>query len=62
MGSGLQGLWLLIRCFFDLKDKEALKKETRLIKQLGYDGKAVLDQSQMAIVHEVCANEKRDNV
>lgn len=39
--------------FTNIDDDEGLKKETILIKQLGFDGKSVINPRQIDIVHQV---------
>ena len=39
--------------FSDVNDEEGLRKETLLIKQLGFDGKSVINPRQIKTVHEV---------
>jgi len=39
--------------FSDVNDEEGLKRETRLIKQMGFDGKSIINPRQIKIVHEI---------
>jgi citrate lyase subunit beta/citryl-CoA lyase len=39
--------------FSDVNDEEGLRKETALIRQLGFDGKSIINPRQIKIVHEV---------
>ena len=39
--------------FSDVNDEEGLRRETILIKQLGFDGKSIINPRQIKIVHEV---------
>jgi citrate lyase subunit beta/citryl-CoA lyase len=39
--------------FSDVNDEDGLRKETALIKQLGFDGKSIINPRQIKIVHEV---------
>jgi citrate lyase subunit beta/citryl-CoA lyase len=39
--------------FSNVNDEEGLKKETQLIRQLGFDGKSIINPRQIKIVHEV---------
>ncbi|MDR2632731.1 MAG: HpcH/HpaI aldolase/citrate lyase family protein, partial [Treponema sp.] len=39
--------------FSDVNNEEGLRKETMLIKQLGFDGKSIINPRQIKIVHEV---------
>jgi citrate lyase subunit beta/citryl-CoA lyase len=39
--------------FSNVNDEEGLRKETRLIRQLGFDGKSIINPRQIKIVHEI---------
>ncbi|GHV94344.1 putative citrate lyase, beta subunit [Spirochaetia bacterium] len=39
--------------FSDVNNEEGLRKETMLIKQLGFDGKSIINPRQIKIVHEI---------
>ncbi|MDR1399430.1 MAG: HpcH/HpaI aldolase/citrate lyase family protein [Treponema sp.] len=39
--------------FSDVNNEEGLRKETMLIKQLGFDGKSIINPRQIKIVHQV---------
>jgi citrate lyase subunit beta/citryl-CoA lyase len=39
--------------YSDVNNEEGLRKETMLIKQLGFDGKSIINPRQIKIVHEV---------
>jgi citrate lyase subunit beta/citryl-CoA lyase len=39
--------------FSDVNNEEGLRKETMFIKQLGFDGKSIINPRQIKIVHEV---------
>jgi citrate lyase subunit beta/citryl-CoA lyase len=39
--------------FSDVNDEEGLRRETRLIRQLGFDGKSIINPRQIKIVHEI---------
>ncbi len=41
--------------FTDFKDMEGFRKETILIKEMGFDGKSIVTPKQIAIVHEIFA-------
>lgn len=47
------GIDALDTVFSDLNDMEAFKNEVRLIKQLGFDGKSIINPRQIAPVNEV---------
>jgi citrate lyase subunit beta/citryl-CoA lyase len=39
--------------FSDVNNEEGLRKETALIKQLGFDGKSVINPRQISVVHAI---------
>jgi citrate lyase subunit beta/citryl-CoA lyase len=39
--------------FSDVNNEEGLRKETMLIKQLGFDGKSIINPRQIKIVHDI---------
>jgi citrate lyase subunit beta/citryl-CoA lyase len=39
--------------YSDVNNEEGLRKETELIKQLGFDGKSIINPRQIKIVHQV---------
>ena len=39
--------------FTNIDDEEGLRKETELIKEMGFDGKSLISPKQIKIVHEV---------
>jgi citrate lyase subunit beta/citryl-CoA lyase len=39
--------------YSDVNNEEGLRKETALIRQLGFDGKSVINPRQIKIVHEI---------
>ena len=41
--------------FANVNDEEGLRRETALIKQLGFDGKSIINPRQIGAVHEVFA-------
>lgn len=47
------GIAALDTVFADVNDSETLRKETELIKQLGFDGKSVINPRQIPIVNAV---------
>ncbi len=49
------GIKAIDGAFLDITDNEGLEAETRLIKQLGFDGKGLAHPSQIATVHKVFA-------
>jgi citrate lyase subunit beta/citryl-CoA lyase len=46
--------------FSDVNDEEGLRKETALIKQLGFDGKSIINPRQIKTVHEVFTPAEKD--
>ena len=53
------GIDALDTVFSDVNDEEGLRRETMLIKQMGFDGKSVINPRQINIVHNVFTpNEK----
>lgn len=47
------GIAALDTVFSDIEDMHTFKKEVNLIKQLGFDGKSVINPRQIDIVHEI---------
>ncbi|MBO1264524.1 citrate (pro-3S)-lyase subunit beta [Proteiniclasticum sp. SCR006] len=47
------GIAALDTVFSDVNDSETLRKETELIRQLGFDGKSVINPRQISIVNSV---------
>lgn len=47
------GLSVIDTVFSDVEDEEGLIRETKLIKQLGFDGKSVINPRQIGPVHEI---------
>lgn len=47
------GIAALDTVFSDVDDSEGFTKEVKLIKQLGFDGKSVINPRQIPIVHQV---------
>jgi citrate lyase subunit beta/citryl-CoA lyase len=54
------GIYALDTVFADLDDEEGFRKEVRLIKQLGFDGKSIISPRQIAAVHEEFAPTRRE--
>ena len=55
LAARANGLDAIDTVFSDLNDLEGLVAETRLIKQLGFDGKSVINPRQIQPVHQVFA-------
>jgi citrate lyase subunit beta/citryl-CoA lyase len=54
------GIDALDTVYGDLNDMEAFRAELQLIKQLGFDGKSIINPRQIAIVNEVFAPTQRE--
>ncbi len=46
--------------FSDVNDEEGLRRETALVRQLGFDGKSVVNPRQIKIIHEIFTPSERD--
>ncbi|MDI6600484.1 MAG: aldolase/citrate lyase family protein [Thermoanaerobacteraceae bacterium] len=46
--------------FSDVNDEEGLKKETEMAKELGFDGKSVINPRQIPVIHEVFTPTKEE--
>jgi len=55
MAARAAGIMAIDTVFTDLSDDEGLLREARLIKQMGFDGKSVINPSQIPLVHGVFA-------
>lgn len=49
------GVQALDTVFSDLKDEEGLRRDTKEIKEMGFDGRAAVHPAQIEIIHEVFA-------
>ena len=49
------GIMALDTVFTDINDQEGFMREVRLIKQMGFDGKSVINPNQIPLVHEAFA-------
>lgn len=47
------GIQAIDTVFPDVNDVEGLRREVQFVKQLGFDGKSVINPRQIAVVHEV---------
>ncbi len=52
-GARAAGIAALDTVFSDVNDSDTLRKETEIIKQLGFDGKSVINPRQIEIVNDV---------
>jgi len=53
LAARASGIDALDTVFSDVNDEEGLQRETALIKQMGFDGKSIINPRQIKIVHEV---------
>jgi citrate lyase subunit beta/citryl-CoA lyase len=54
-GAKAAGIQAIDSIFADAKDLEGLRRETELVKALGYTGKSLVNPRQIEVVHEVFA-------
>lgn len=47
------GIYALDTVYSDVNNEDGLRKETELIKQLGFDGKSVINPRQIGVVHSI---------
>jgi len=55
MAARAAGLYALDTVYSDVNNEEGLRREAALIRQLGFDGKSVINPRQIAIVNDVFA-------
>jgi citrate lyase subunit beta/citryl-CoA lyase len=55
MAAKAAGVQAIDTVFSDVNDMDALRKETELVKRLGYTGKCMVNPRQIDIIHEVFA-------
>jgi citrate lyase subunit beta / citryl-CoA lyase len=55
MAARAAGVMAIDTVFTDLNDDEGFLREARLIKQMGFDGKSLINPSQIPLVHGVFA-------
>lgn len=53
MAARAAGIYAIDTVFSNVDDEEGLRRETELIKQLGFDGKSVINPRQIPVVHEI---------
>lgn len=53
MAARAAGIMAIDTVFSSVDDEEGFKREARLAKQLGFDGKSVIHPSQIAMVHAI---------
>jgi citrate lyase subunit beta/citryl-CoA lyase len=56
------GIQAIDTIFADVNDMEGLRRETELIKRLGYTGKSLVNPRQIDVVHEVFAPKQEEIV
>jgi citrate lyase subunit beta / citryl-CoA lyase len=47
------GIAAIDTVYSDVDDEEGLRQETSLVKQLGFDGKSVINPRQISVIHEL---------
>lgn len=60
MAARAAGIDALDTVFSDVNDEEGFRNEVKLIKQLGFDGKSIINPRQIAVVHEVFTPNRKD--
>ena len=53
MAARAAGIYALDTVFSNVDDEEGLRREVTLIKQLGFDGKSVINPRQISVVNEI---------
>lgn len=54
------GIYALDTVYSDVNNEEGFRKEVKLIKQLGFDGKSIINPRQIAPVHEIYAPTEKE--
>lgn len=54
------GIYALDTVYSDVENEEGFRKEVQLIKQLGFDGKSVINPKQIKPVHEIFAPTEKE--
>lgn len=54
------GVQALDTVFSDIKDEEGLRRDTREIKEMGFDGRAAIHPAQIEIIHECFAPTEKE--
>ncbi|GHU33767.1 citrate (pro-3S)-lyase subunit beta [Betaproteobacteria bacterium] len=60
MAARAAGIQAIDTVFSDINDMEGLRKETELVKRLGYSGKSLVNPRQIDIIHEAFAPRQAD--
>ncbi len=61
MAARAAGIAALDTVYSDLSNMEGFKEEVKLIKQLGFDGKSVINPRQIDIVHQIYKPTEKEN-
>jgi len=59
-GAKAAGIQAIDSIFADVNDMEALRKETELIKKLGFTGKCMINPRQIEVIHDVFAPKQEE--
>ena len=59
-GAKAAGIQAIDSIFADVNDMEALRKETELIKRLGFTGKCMINPRQTDVIHDVFAPKQEE--
>ncbi|API88088.1 citrate lyase subunit beta [Marinilactibacillus sp. 15R] len=54
------GIAAIDTVFSDINDMDTLRKETEFIKQLGFDGKSVINPRQISVINKVFTPQKKE--
>jgi citrate lyase subunit beta/citryl-CoA lyase len=60
MAAKAAGIQAIDTVFSDINDMDALRRETELVKRLGYTGKCLVNPRQIDIIHEVFAPKREE--
>ncbi|MDR2787526.1 MAG: CoA ester lyase [Candidatus Accumulibacter sp.] len=60
MAAKAAGIQAIDSVFSDVNDMEALKKETELVKRIGYTGKCLVNPRQIDVIHEAFAPKREE--
>jgi citrate lyase subunit beta/citryl-CoA lyase len=60
MAAKAAGIQAIDTVFSDINDMEALRRETELVKRLGYTGKCLVNPRQIDVIHEVFAPKQEE--
>lgn len=54
------GIAAIDTVYSDVDDEEGLRQETSLVKQLGFDGKSVINPRQISVIHELYTPKEKE--